>query len=260
MIAGSNSSGNCSMAKKRETKSKKDRSPKVKKGSFDEILSYVKSLAIAFLMVLPLKHFVIEGYRVPTGSMENTILIGDFLLANKFIYGARIPFSDMRLPAIRDPRPGDVVIFKFPLDPSLNYVKRCVAGPGQTVQLKNKVVYVDGKRFEDDAFTKYSDMSEPEKGSQAWNRDNFGPYRVPADQFFMMGDNRDHSYDSRFWGCVPRENILGKALFLYLSWGEDSNAPAISLSNPLSVTHSLLYNFVNFYDRVRWNRLGMPVS
>ena len=98
-----------------------------------EIYSYAKSLAIALVMALLLKHFVIEAYRIPTGSMEETILIGDFLIANKFIYGIRIPFTDLRIPLIRDPKQGDVVIFKFPVDPSQNYVKRCVAGPGQTV-------------------------------------------------------------------------------------------------------------------------------
>jgi signal peptidase I len=247
------------MTKKKQPKSKQPQKAKVKKNTADELLSYLKSLAIAFLMVLPLKHFVIEGYRVPTGSMENTILVGDFLLANKFIYGATIPFTDKRLPAIRDPKPGDVVIFKFPLDPSLNYVKRCIAGPGQTVEVRNKVVYVDGKRFDDDKFTKYTDKTVPVKGSQAYQRDNFGPYTVPRDEFFMMGDNRDHSYDSRFWGCVPRQNILGEALFLYLSWGEDSNAPAISMANPFSLIHSLFYNFIHFHERMRWNRLGMAV-
>jgi signal peptidase I len=247
------------MAKKKQSKSKQVQKARVKRSTTDEMLSYLKSLAIAFLMVLPLKHFVVEGYRVPTGSMENTIMVGDFLLANKFIYGATIPFTDTRLPAVRDPKPGDVVIFKFPLDPSLNYVKRCIACPGQTVEVKDKVVYVDGKRFQDDKFTKYTDKSVPVKGSQAYQRDNFGPYTVPKDEFFMMGDNRDHSYDSRFWGCVPRRNILGKALFLYLSWGEDSHAPHISMADPFSLVHSLFYNFIHFYQRMRWNRLGMPV-
>jgi signal peptidase I len=240
------------MSKQKAPQSKPRQQPEPK--PFGDALSYIKSLAIAFLMVLPLKFFVIEGYRVPTGSMEDTILIGDFLLANKFVYGARVPLTDIRLPAIHDPKQGDVVIFKFPLDPSMNYVKRCVAGPGQIVEVKNKVLYVDGKRYEDSTFVKHSD---PRIDSR---RDDFGPFEVPPDNFFMMGDNRDNSYDSRFWGCVPRKNILGKALFLYLSWGEDSKAPQVMLSNPLTLAHSIAYNFINFYERVRWERLGRPIA
>ena len=244
------------MSKKKSSR-RKTSSPSVHKNSpANEIYSYIKSLAIAFMLVLPLKHFVVEGYRVPTGSMEDTILVGDFLLANKFIYGAKVPFTDWRLPAIRDPKQGDIVIFKFPKDPDLNYVKRCVAGPGQQVVIRDKVVYVDGVRFDDVEFTKFSDRNIIKEGLENSNRDNLGPFTVPPNSFFMMGDNRDNSYDSRFWGFVPRENILGKALFLYLSWGDDSSAPTISWSNPVTVGHSLLHNFVNFYKRVRWERLG----
>jgi signal peptidase I len=226
----------------------------------DEIMSYVKSLAIAFLLVLPIKHFIVEGYRVPTGSMKNTILIGDFLMANKFIYGASIPFTDIRLPAIREPRQGDIVIFKFPLDPSLNYVKRCIAGPGQEVQIKDKVVYVDGVRYEDSSFTRFADPQIVPAENGKFSRDNFGPIKVPPDSYFMMGDNRDRSNDSRFWGFVPKKNVLGKAMFLYLSWNEDPSAPSTSPSHPLSYAENILYNFVNFYDRIRWKRLGMPIS
>jgi signal peptidase I len=249
------------MAKKKASKRRvrPPQGPQPEGVAIREIVSFLKSLLIALMMALLLKHFVIEAFRIPTASMEDTILVGDFLLANKFIYGIRIPFTDVRIPFIRDPRQGDVVIFKFPLDPSVNYVKRCVAGPGQTVLLEANEVYVDGVLYEDDAFTKY-DSSSQHRGNTETAPTNYGPYRVPADHFFMMGDNRDHSYDSRWWGAVPRKNVLGKALFLHWSWNKDDNAPKLDWSNPVTIIHSLAYNFVHFFERVRWKRLGKAVN
>ena len=245
------------MAKKKNHKTKRQstRKSKAAKNSGEDIFSYIKSLGIALLMALLLKHFVIEAYRIPTGSMEDTILVGDFLIANKFIYGVTIPFTDIRLPAVRDPKPGDIVIFKFPLDPSFNYVKRCVAGPGQTVEVKNKIVYVNGVKFDDEAFVKHIDTVIAQPGSREYKRDNFGPVKVPPDHFFMMGDNRDNSYDSRYWGPVKKDFILGEAMFIHWSWAPDYNSPKVSVSDPLSVPRLFLYNLVHFPQRVRWHRL-----
>lgn len=243
-----------------KTRSHRRRQKQAASGATGEFISYIKSLAIALLMALVLKHFVIEAYRIPTGSMEDTILVGDFLLANKFIYGVSVPFTNIRIPGFEDPEQGDIVIFKFPLDPSLNYVKRCIAGPGQVVEIRDKQVYVDGKLYQDDEFTKYSDREIADPSSPQALRDNFGPFRVPSGQYFMMGDNRDNSYDSRFWGCVPEENVLGRALFIHWSWETDSNAPTITWSNPITLFHNIGYNFVHFYERVRWERLGQAVN
>lgn len=248
------------MTGKKTTRNRPASKSRPRKGAFGETFSYFKSLAIAFIIVLPIKHFVIEGYRVPTGSMENTILVGDFLLANKFLYGSRVPLLDFRIPGIRDPRQGDIVIFKFPENPDLNYVKRCIAGPGQVVEVKDKIVYVDGIMYADSTFIKHTDKRIVPPGSLKSRRDNYGPVTVPPAHYFMMGDNRDNSFDSRFWGYVPRENILGKALFLYLSWGDDPNAPDVSLNQPLSLVESVAYNFINFYERMRWERLGSPIT
>jgi len=242
-----------------KTKTRKRKSQPAAAGATDDVLSYVKSLAIALLMALLLKHFVIEAYRIPTGSMEDTILVGDFLLANKFIYGVKIPFTDIRIPGIDKPEQGDIVIFKFPLDPSLNYVKRCIAGPGQIVEVRDKQVYVDGELYMDDDFTKYLNYTITDKSSPQALRDNFGPFKVPDKQYFMMGDNRDNSYDSRFWGCVPEENVLGEALFIHWSWDSDTHAPNINWSNPLTLIRNVGYNFMHFYERVRWDRLGQAV-
>lgn len=251
------------MAKKKAQKKKLQdtQRPVRQKSAADEAMSYAKSLAIALAMALLLKHFVIEAYRIPTGSMEDTILVGDFLIANKFIYGSRIPFTDIRFGGIRDPKQGEIVIFKYPLNPSQNYVKRCIAVPGDILEIKNKVIYVNGVRFEDEGFTKFDDGDHIQpKGSPHFVRDNYGPYRVPEDSFFMMGDNRDNSNDSRYWGVVPRDNILGKALFLHWSWNDDPNAPYIDWTNPFTIAHSMAYNFMHFYKRVRWDRLGRGVT
>ncbi|MEW5874753.1 MAG: signal peptidase I [Candidatus Zixiibacteriota bacterium] len=218
---------------------------------------YGKSLGIALLLAVVIKTSIVEAYKIPSGSMEDTLLVGDFLLANKFIYGSRLPLIDLRFPAIRDPEPGDVVIFKYPKDPSVNYIKRCVAIGGQTVEVRNKVLYVDGKAQEPPATSKFlAGRAEPATHSP---RDNFGPYKVPDGQFFMMGDNRDNSYDSRFWLAVPRDLIQGKAMVIHWSWSPDDEAPTWSWGDPVGMAQACVYNVGHFLDRVRWRRLGSVI-
>ena len=161
--------------------------------------------------------------------MEDTLLIGDFLLANKFIYGARllpsgipipftdarISFPDVRLPALRNPRPGDIVIFRSPVEPDKTLIKRCIAVEGQAVEVRNKVLYVDGNPLQLPPSGKFVD---PTIRMGEDPRDNFGPFRVPPGHFFMMGDNRDNSYDSRYFGPVSRDAVLGEAMVIYFSW------------------------------------------
>ncbi len=211
----------------------------------------LKSLVIALIGALLIKYSVIEAYNVPTGSMEDTILVGDFLLANKFIYNVRIPLVDVSFKGLRDPRPGDIVVFKFPRDSSTNFVKRCIAVGGQVVEVRDKRVWVDGVEFKDYPFSKHVDPNIDRQ------RDNFGPYKVPAGSYFMMGDNRDDSYDSRFWGPVPQRFILGKALVVHWSWATDPACPAWSWLNPFP---NLWYNLVHFNQRVRWDRLGQVLT
>jgi len=225
----------------------------------DRFWEFVKQMAIALVLALCIKTSIVEAYKIPSGSMEDTLLVGDFLLANKFIYGSRlpIPFVDIRLPDFRDPRPGDVVIFKYPLDPDVNYIKRCIATSGQTVEIRDKQVFVDGVAVPLPLHGKYdagSAMPHP-FGRQLGTRDNMPPLRVPADSLFVMGDNRDRSSDSRFWGFVPRENVLGKAMIVHWSWQDDPQAPETSWREPLSYARSLAYNAAHFHQRVRWGRL-----
>lgn len=215
---------------------------------------YVESFAVALILALIIKCSVVEAYKIPSGSMEDTLLIGDFLLANKFIYGAKVPLLPLRLPALREPRPGDIVIFKYPRNPKVNYIKRCVAVEGQTIEIKDKVLYVDGKRIQDPPLGKHTNPHIRPKGRDP--RDNFGPYKVPKGHLFMMGDNRDNSADSRYWGALPRELVLGKAMIIHWSWAPDSNAPVLTSQDLLSLPKNIVYNVVHFPKRVRWNRIG----
>lgn len=237
----------------------------------DFIWENTKTVLIALLMAIVIKTSLVEAYKIPSASMEETLLVGDFLLANKFVYGARLPFVNWRLPAISDPEPGDVFIFIFPGsgDKPINYIKRCVAGPGQVVQVIDKVLYVDGKVFQDAGGIKYTNPFvkpnlRPHPRGEDWRTggqpDNFGPYTVPEKYYFAMGDNRDNSYDSRFWGPVPRENVLGKAMITHWSWRPDDSSPEVSVTDPLSVPRLFLYNAVHFVERVRWSRLFRSID
>jgi signal peptidase I len=221
----------------------------------DFVWGWIKTIGVAFLLALTVKTSIVEAYKVDSGSMEDTLIEGDFLFANKFLYGAQLPLVSGRLPAIRDPQPGDIVLFKFPGDSSTVYIKRCLAVGGQTVEIKNKALYVDGVIVAGPELVKFADrQSHSPLGLRP--RDNFGPVTVPDGQFFMMGDNRDFSYDSRFWGFVPRRFLVGQAMIIHWSWAPDLQAPEWSWTDPLSLGSALLYNTAHFFDRVQWPRLG----
>jgi len=227
-----------------------------------------KQILFAVVLALLIKTSIVEAYKIPSQSMENTLLVGDFLLANKFIYGARVPLVNWRFPAIRDPQPGDVVIFIFPGDGVTKYIKRCVALAGDTIEVVDKKLFVNGKRFTDGEFTKFIDTTpggeqliQPRRPGGMDSRDNFGPYVVPKDCYFMMGDSRDNSYDSRYWGAVHKDLVLGEAMLIHWSWEEDNYpSPDVSVSDPLSVPRLFLYNTVHFFQKVRWSRLFSAIT
>jgi signal peptidase I len=239
---------------------KKSKPKKKQKTALYVLKEYLESFAIALIFALIVKCSVVEAYKIPSGSMEDTLLVGDFLLANKFIYGAKlpIPFTNIHLPALRDPKPGDIVIFKYPRNPKVNYIKRCVAVEGQTVEIKDKILYVDGKKFPNPPLSKYTDPRTRPQGRDP--RDNFGPYKIPKGHLFMMGDNRDNSADSRYWGTLPRELVMGKAMIIHWSWSPDPQAPAVRGSDPLSIPKNIGYNVLHFPNRVRWNRLFTTIN
>ncbi len=227
----------------------------------------VKQILIAVVLALVIKTSVVEAYKIPTSSMEDTLLIGDFLLANKFVYGAQIPLVGWRLPAIHEPHQGDVVIFIFPGDGVTKYIKRCVGVPGDTILVVNKVLYVNGKVFPNPPHSKFIDTLVdgqenilPRGPGGQNSRDNYGPYVVPRDSYFMMGDNRDNSYDSRWWGPVPKDLILGEAMLIHWSWDDSKYvSPQVSVTDPLSVPRLFVYNVEHFFQKVRWNRLFRPI-
>ncbi|MCS7013132.1 MAG: signal peptidase I [Chloroherpetonaceae bacterium] len=260
---------------------------------------WIEALIFAGVAAFLLRSFVIEAYRIPTGSMEKTLLAGDFLLVNKFIYGAIVPFTNYRLPGFKQVEQGDVVVFKYPRDKDVNYIKRCVAVAGQTIEIKNRQVFVDGKEFPLPPEGQFLSPQPLPPGQaeinifplySSFNKDNFGPLHIPKkgdkitlmpetfytykflleyeghttammgrqvyvdgkptneyvvqqNYYFMMGDNRDNSLDSRYWGFVPESHIVGSALIIYWSWD-----PELSL-----------FRVFDKLASIRWSRIGRLV-
>ena len=199
------------------------------------VWDWTRSVLVAFALFVIVRTFVVEAFRIPTGSMENTLLVGDFLLVNKAVYGAEIPGTDLRLPAFTEPHRGDVVVFTPPHDPAKSYVKRLVGVPGDTLEMRDKELYLDGAPV-DEPYARYNDRSgDAAHPDMAWQsnhliartsrgyhptRDNWGPLVVPDGKYFMLGDNRDNSEDSRYWGVVNRAAIHGRPWFVYCSFDE----------------------------------------
>ncbi|KAB0669868.1 signal peptidase I [Oryzomonas sagensis] len=197
-----------------------DSAPDVKQKSI--IREYAESILIALLLALVIRTYLVQAFKIPSGSMEDTLAIGDHLLVNKFIYGTKFPFSDKRLLTLRDPRRGDVIVFEYPEDPSKDFIKRVIGTPGDVIEGKDKKVFVNGKPYENPhEVHKEKDIVPKEMNP----RDTFGPVTVPPNSYFMMGDNRDRSYDSRFWGFVTRDKIKGLAFIKYWSWDKDTFRP-----------------------------------
>jgi signal peptidase I len=175
---------------------------------------YVEAIAWAVAITLALRTFVIQAFRIPSESMCDTLLVGDFLFVSKLDYGPKVPFTHLRLPGLHAPRRGEVIVFQWPEDPSKDFIKRCIATGGQTVEVRHKQVFVDGVR-QVEPYTKHTSTSEDPAGYTP--RDNYTPPTVAPGELFMMGDNRDNSNDSRFWGTVPMDLVKGRALFIYFS-------------------------------------------
>ncbi len=191
-----------------------------------------EAVLIAILLALFIRTFVVQAFKIPSGSMKDTLLIGDHILVNKFAYGLDLPFLHIPLLPGKDPRRGDVIVFKFPGDPDKDYIKRVVGVGGDVVAVKDKQVYLNGQPLQEDYIIHTDSRILPV-------RDDFGPVQVPDDRLFMMGDNRDNSSDSRFWGFLDPAAVRGKAFLIYWSW----NSRAATLA-----------------DRVRWSRMGDVVK
>lgn len=193
---------------------------------------YAETLIIAIVLALIIRTFVVQAFKIPSGSMIPTLDIGDHILVNKFIYGVRLPFTDVTLIPVTHPHRGDIIVFRFPKDESKDFIKRVVGAPGDTIEVKNKELYVNGQRQDE----RYAIHEDPTRFPQTiQERDNFGPVSIPKDSYFVMGDNRDHSLDSRFWGFVDVSKIKGRAFIIYWSWNSEANW-------------------------VRWNRIGKLID
>lgn len=173
------------------------------------IREWLESIIIAFILAMIIRAFVVQAFKIPTGSMRPTLLEGDIILVNKFIYGAKIPWTDKRLPALTWPKRGDVIVFIYPENPKKDFIKRLIALPGETVEIKNGTIYINEKPLLEPLFS----------SRYYYNRGEFGQeskkFVVPQDSFFVLGDNSASSQDSRYWGFLPHKNVLGKAMLIY---------------------------------------------
>jgi len=207
---------------------------------------YIETAIFALLAAILLRIFVVSAYRVNSASMEDTLLNGDYIFVNKLAY----EFGT-------EPQIGDIIVFEYPNNPEKKYIKRIVAGPGQQVQIADKIVYVDGQVASIPALSKLIDKRVI-PGDLSF-RDNFGPYQVPSGQYFVLGDNRDDSRDSRFWGSVPQQNIQGKAVFVYWSWEPLPETPGWSFPYVHNVVQWVGHFLYNFPSQIRWERLGTAI-
>ena len=186
-----------------------------------KFVEYAEAIIIAILIALFIRTFIVQAFKIPSGSMKPTLLIGDHILVNKFIYGVRIPFVRKALISIGEPKREDVIVFIYPEDRAKDFIKRVVGVGGDTIEIRNKKIFLNGLPYQDNHGVYVDDFILP---GSIQPRDNFGPFTVPKGTVFAMGDNRDQSYDSRFWGVVDLKDVLGKAFMLYWSWNGENHS------------------------------------
>ena len=222
---------------------------------------YLEALLIAVLLATFARSYVFQAFRIPSTSMEDNLLVGDHIVVNKFVYGPTLSAFERTLFPNRDLRRGDVVVFRFPDDPTRDFIKRCIALPGDRVELRDKTVIVNGEAQDESGWVFHRDERTYPRSiflSEEYRyRDNFGPLTVPEDEFFFLGDNRDDSSDSRFWGTVPGRFIKGRAVLVYWSFeGESPSAVWPGLAKRLAQLAEVV---VHFPSRTRWQRSLRPI-
>lgn len=218
--------------------------------------SWMRSLGMALVLFLIIRTFLLEAFQIPSGSMERTLLAGDFLFVNKAVYGAQIPGTSARLPGFHAPQRGDVMVFAYPKDPTLSYVKRVIGEPGDVVEMRTGQVYANGRALDEPYVQRIDPLHDGYDPDFSWQReylvartseqrlryhptrDTWGPLRVPAGKYFVLGDNRDNSSDSRYWGFVDASAVKGRPLVVYFSYDRGTRDPLPWLTD------------------IRWSRLG----
>jgi len=211
------------------------------------VREYFESIVITAIIALFATTYVVQAFKIPTGSMESNLLIGDHLLVNKFVYGLHSNWMGALLP-YKPLKRGDVIVFKYPHNPEVAYVKRLIGLPGEKVEMVGRTVYIDGKPLQE-KYTQYIDAGSI--------YEHYGPFNVPEGKYFAMGDNRDNSQDSRFWGFVPRENIIGKALVIY--WSYETPRDEYLQTGVSDRLKQFADVFMNFFTKTRWRRTLMVI-
>lgn len=199
-----------------------------------------EAILVAIVLALFIRTFVVQAFKIPSGSMKETLQIGDHILVNKFIYGVKIPFLQTTLIPISEPDREDIIVFRYPEDPGKDFIKRVVGIAGDVIEIRDKELYVNNVLQDPESYVIHSDPRIFPAGLTP--RDNFGPVKVPENSLFVMGDNRDNSHDGRFWGFVDLKAVKGKAFIIYWSWDKENFKGG--------------HDWLTFWNYVRWNRFG----
>jgi signal peptidase I len=220
------------------------------------VREYFESIVIAVILALFIRTFVVQAFKIPTGSMEENLLIGDHLLVNKFVFGPTESRLERALLPVGTIKRDDVIVFKYPEEPDRDFIKRVIGLPGETVELREKKVYIDGKPL-DEPYVHFLQppgaRSELSEVTSFDVRERYGPVTVPPNQYFVMGDNRDNSQDSRYWGFLPRDYVKGKALVIY--WSYEAGREDYEEDGAAATLKGLASVFVHFFTRTRWDRM-----
>jgi signal peptidase I len=217
---------------------------------------YFESIVIAVILALFIRTFVVQAFKIPTGSMEENLLIGDHLLVNKFVFGPSEIGAERTLLPVGTIKRRDIIVFKYPEDPERDFIKRVIGLPGETIEVREKKVYINGTALDEPYVHFLAPPTAPSELHEVTSfdvRERFGPVTVPADQYFMMGDNRDNSADSRYWGFLRRDYIKGKALVIY--WSYQAEREDYQDESAGATVKGLVSVFAHFFTRTRWDRM-----
>ena len=218
---------------------------------------YFESIVIAVILALFIRTWVVQAFKIPTGSMEQNLLIGDHLLVNKFVFSPTVSDAENWVLPTDEVERGDIVVFKFPEEPERDFIKRVIGLPGETLEVRRKRVLIDGAPLEEPYLVGQMPKM-PDEGFEVDRRDAFGPVTVPDGHYFMMGDNRDNSQDSRFWGPLPHDYLKGKAMIVY--WSYDAEQVVVQQPGLVATVKRLASVVINFFTHTRWERMFRLVN